>query len=593
MQRARASLLVCLLTGSAPALLPMPGLAADYRPVTGQMLEKPDPGDWLMLNRTFDEQRFSPLDQINKSNVANLQLAFSRGLPPGTNESTPIVHDGIMYLIAPGASIQAIDATNGDLVWEYFRDYPKDMTDAIGAPAFSRAKSLAIYEDMIYFTAPDGFVVAIDANTGKLRWETKVQDYKDRTQHTGGLIIADGKVISNRTCETRAGCFISALDAKTGQEAWKFYNTPAEGEPNGETWGKVPTEKRIASSWGLPGSYDPVRKALFWAISNPKPYTRLKRHGTSEGTGWTAPADLYSNSTVSLDIDTGKLRWYYQHLPADDWDTDHIHERTLVRTKVSPDPKFVKWINPDVKAGEERDVVVSVSEGGGIWALDQNNGQFLWATPWPADVPNFQVQDIELRTGRTTINIPAVFKKDGDKTLTCFFNTRSYWSTAYHPGKNALYIPYQDACMEGVALTPNAIGFGKRNGVIRPGVDPNEYTGISKVDLSTGEVKRIHSQPAPGNGSALVTGGDLLFWGDMNRRFHAFDADSGKILFETVLGGMIETSTITYAVKGRQFVAVMTGDGQSGSAGPLGMQKGTKTVRGHNAVYVFALPDRR
>jgi alcohol dehydrogenase (cytochrome c) len=589
MRNVARSLAAALLSGFAFGAVS----AAEMKPVTADMLAKPSDSDWLMINRTYDEQRFSPLKQINKSNVDKLQLAFTRGLPQGTNESTPIVYDGVLYLIAPGGGLQAIDATNGDLVWEYFRTYPKDMADSIGGANLSRAKSLAIYQDMIYFTAPDGFVVAVDAKTGKLRWETKVQDYHDKTQHTGGLIIADGKVISNRTCETRAGCFISALDASTGKEVWKFYNTPAEGEPDGDTWRNVPTELRVASSWGLPGSYDPAQKALFWAISNPKPYTRLKRHGAADGTGKTAPADLYSNSTVSLDIETGKLRWYYQHLPADDWDTDHIHERTLIRSSVKPNPKFVKWINPTVKSGEKRDVVISVSEGGGIWALDQHTGQFLWATPWPVDVPNFQVSDIDLVSGRTTINYDAVFKKDGDKTLTCFFNIRSYWSTAYHPGKNALYIPYNDACMEGTALTDNAIGFSKRNGVMRPGIDPNAFMGMSKVDLSTGEIKRIHAQAAPGNGSALVTAGDLLFWGDMARRFHAFDADTGKVLWEVPLGGMIETSTISYAVNGKQYVAVMTGDGQSGSAGPLAMAKTVKTVRGQNAIYVFTLPAKR
>ena len=567
--------------------------AQEFRSVTDAMLKKPDNADWLMLNRTYDEQRFSPLNQINTKNVKQMQLAFVRGLPAGTNESTPIVHDGAMYVIAPGASIQAIDATNGDLIWEYFRDYPKEMAEFIGAPAFSRSKSLAIYQDMVYFTAPDGFVVAIDAKTGKLRWETKVQDYKDKTQHTGGLIVADGKVISNRSCEARVGCFISALDAATGKEAWKFYNTAAAGEPGGDTWGDVATDKRVASSWGLPGSYDPVRKALFWAIANPKPYTRLKRHGSSAGVSDKAPADLYSNSTVSIDVETGKLKWYYQHLPGDDWDTDHIHERTLVRTRIAPDPKFVKWINPKIKKGEERNAVFAVSEGGGIWALDQTTGEFLWATPWPLDVPNFQISKIDVETGRTYINYDAVFKKDGDKTLTCFFNIRSYWSTAYSPLTNSLYIPYNDACMEGTALTENAIGFSKRNGVMRPGIDPNTFLGISKVNLSTGEIKRIYSQAAPGNGSALVTGGGVLFWGDMNRRFHAFDANDGKVLWEVPLGGMIETSTITYAVKGRQYVAVMTGDGQSGSAGPLGMAKTFKPPRGQNAIYVFALPQTK
>jgi alcohol dehydrogenase (cytochrome c) len=565
---------------------------ADFKPVTADMLANPDPADWLMINRTYDEQRFSPLDQINKENVAQLRMAWARGLPVGTQESTPLVHQGVMYVIAPGASIQAIDATNGDLIWQYVRNYPKEMADAIGAPARARAKSLAIFEDMIYFTAPDGFIVAIDAKTGKLRWETKVQDYKDKTQHTGGVIVADGKVISNRTCETRVGCFISALDAKTGAEVWKFFMTAAPGEPGGDTWGDVAAEKRVASSWGLPGSYDPARKTLYWAISNPKPYTRLKRHGSAEAVPQVAPADLYSNSTVALDVATGKLAWYYQHLPGDDWDADHIHERTLLHTRVSPDPKAVKWINPKVKPGEERDVVISVAEAGGIWALDRATGQFLWATPFPYDVPEFNISSIDLESGKTHINWNDVFKKDGDRHLMCFHNTRSWWSTAYHPGKNSLYIPFNDACLDMTANMANPEGFGPRRGIPRPGIDPNAYLGIAKVDLATGVMTRIYSQAAPGNGSALVTAGDLLFWGDLNRRFHAFDADSGKVLWEIPLGGMVMASTISYAVNGKQYVAVLTGDGQSGTAGPLQNAPNLKAVRGHNAVYVFALPDK-
>ena len=250
----RSLTMFSLLLAAAPCSL---ARAEDFKPVTQDMLVTPDPSDWLMLNRTYDEQRFSPLDQINASNVAGLQLAFARGLPAGTNETTPIVHDGVMYFVAPGASLQAIDATNGDLIWEYFRTYPKDMAEAIGAANLSRSKSVAIYQDMIYFEAPDGFVVAIDAKTGKLRWETKVQDYHDKSQHTGGLIVADGKVVSNRTCETRAGCFISALDAVTGKEDWRFYNTPADGEPGADTWGGVPTEKRVASLLGAAGLLRP------------------------------------------------------------------------------------------------------------------------------------------------------------------------------------------------------------------------------------------------------------------------------------------------------------------------------------------------
>ena len=394
-----AALSVCAFVPAAPTL------AAEFKPVTEEVLLNPDPADWLMINRTYDEQRFSPLNQINRSNVGELRMAWTRGMPPGTQESTPMVYNGVMYVIAPGGGVQALDATSGDLIWEYWRTYPKDMAQKIRAATLSRGKNLAMFEDMVYFAAADGFLVALDAQTGKVRWETKAHDYTKGTEHTGGLMVADGKVISNRTCTQRDGCFIAAHDAKTGKEVWKFYNTASPDEPGGDTWGNLAPEKRSASSWGLPGSYDPKRKVLYWAIANPTPYTRLKRHGSADAVPNTSPSELYSNSTVALDVDTGKLVWYYQHLPGDDWDSDHIHERTLVRTKVSPDPKFVKWINPTVPKGEERDIVVEVAEAGDVFALDRDTGKFLWAKPFPYDSPGQTLQSIDVETGRTHINV--------------------------------------------------------------------------------------------------------------------------------------------------------------------------------------------
>jgi alcohol dehydrogenase (cytochrome c) len=590
----RTSLIIAtLLLGAAAAPLPAPSPAAplsQFRPVTPEVLLNPDPADWLMIDRTLDDQRYSPLAQINRGNVAGLRMAWSRGLPKGSQETVPIVRSGIMYTVAPGGIILALDATNGDRLWEYQRPIPSDAVEFIGTAEEARTKSIAIFQDLIFYPAPDGFLVALDARTGKVRWETRVQDYKQNSEHTGGLIVADGKVITSRTCETRAGCFIAAHDAMTGREVWKFYTTPADGEPGAASWGKVPTEKRIASSWGQPGSYDPVRKVLYWGISNPKPYTRLKRHGGDpDAVSRTAPADLYSNSTVAIDVATGKLNWYYQHLPGDDWDADYNHARILLRTAVNPDPASVKWINPAIRRGEQRDIVFTVGEAGGLWALDRGTGQFLWAAAFPWDVPNYNVGNIDVATGRTEINWDLVFKKEGERKTICFHNTKSYWSTAYDPRRNALYIPYHDACLDMTADSRNVMGMGPRGGMVRPGSDPKKFLTIAKVDLSTGKVDRIYSQPESGNGSALVTAGDLLFWGDMNRRFRAFDSDNGKILWETVLGGIIQTSTIAYAVNGKQYVAVFTGDGQSGTATPARLT-GVTTVRGHNEIYVFALP---
>jgi glucose dehydrogenase len=494
-------------------------------------------------------------------------------------------------MIEPGANLLAIDATTGDEIWEYKRDYPKDMTAKIRGPNLSRSKVPAIFEDMVYFTAPDGYIVAVDARTGKLRWETKAFDLDTKTEHSGGLIVADGKVISNRTCTTRAGCFIAAHDARTGKELWKFYNTAAADEPGGETWADTPTEQRVASSWGLPGSYDAKRRVLYWAISNPIPYTRLKRHnGKADAVPYESPAELYSNSTVALDIETGKLLWYYQYLPGDDWDSDHIHERPLIHTKVSPDPRFIKWINPAIPKGEEHDVVLEVAEAGNIFALDRQTGEFLWGAPFPYDVPNLNVKGVDVKTGRTFINDALVFKKDGDRSLGCYQNTRSYWATSYDPKNNSLYVPFQDACLDMTADSSKPLGFGPRHGVRRPGVPEDQFMGMMKIDMSTGEMKRIFSQAAPGNGSALTTAGDLLFWGDLNRRFRALDPETGKVLWETIVGGPVMTSTITYAVNGRQYVAIFTGEGQSGTRSVLDMAPSIKTVHGNNALYVFALP---
>ena len=203
------------------------------------------------------------------------------------------------------------------------------------------------------------------------------------------------------------------------------------------------------------------------------------------------------------------------------------------------------------------------------------------------------MNEINPETGQTHVNVDKLFKKDGDKILGCFHNTRGLWSIAYHPGKNALYVPFQDQCLSMTANSKTKTGWGPRFGVMRPGIDPNKFMNLAKIDLSTGEMKILYSQAQSSQASALVTAGDLVFWGDANRRFRAFDADSGKVLWETIVGGIVMTSTITYAVNGKQYVAILTGDGQSVTAGPLCVTKKAMAppVRGHNSVVVFALPE--
>lgn len=572
------SMLKALLLASALALAAL-AQVQNYKPVTDEMLLKPSPDDWLMYSRTYDAQRYSPLKQITRQNVGRLRMAWSRGFGPGTSETIPIVHNGVMYVVTPGAIVQALDATNGDLLWEYKRKVPA------GVASTARTKNLAIYDDIVIYMAPDSYVVGLDARTGEQRWETKA----DESGATSGPLVVEGLAITGRACAgKRQNCYIGAYDARTGKEAWRFYTTPAPGEPGDESWAGAALDKRMASVWGLPGTFDPVRNMLYWGIANPMPNTRMERHdGNPAAISNTAPSDLYSNSTVALDPKTGKLAWYYQHLPGDDWDEDYTHERTLLRTPYNPDPKYVKWFNPDVPRGSEHDVAVMVGEGGGIFVLDRDKGKFLWATPFPFDDPNFLISNIDGRTGKTTINYDLVMKHPGDHHVICFFNTRSYWPTAYHPGTNSLYVPYIDNCLDMTA--PGNGSRGQRKGVPRPGGDPNGLTGIGKINLATGEITRFNIGRAPSDGAMLTTAGDLVFMGDMNRRFRAFDAYTGKQLWETVVGGAVSVSTITYAVNGKQYVAILTGNGLlDGSL--LSETPELKPPRGNNAVYAFALP---
>ena len=587
MKRTSHRVIAVLLAASA-GLTALASSAAEqaFVPVTDAMLANPDPADWLMVSRTYDEHRFSPLKQITKANVSQLRMAWARSLPLGTQESTPLVYRGVMYLFAPGATIQAVDATNGDLLWEYRRQYPAGTV-----PTRAREKSLAIYEDMVYFAALDGFLVGIDAKTGKQRWENKLDN---GGQQAGGLLVADGKVISNRTCDQgkRENCFIAANDAKTGRLVWKFFTTAAPGEPGGDTWGGVPLDNRAAGPWGQVGSYDPKRKMLYWSVANPNPYTRLQRHGGADAVPVKAPVDLFSNSTVALDVQTGKLNWYYQELPGDDWDADHNHERLLIHTKVSPDPKAVKWISPKLVAGSEHDIVLTAAEGGGMFAIDQTNGQFLWGRPFPFDDPNLNMNSIDVNTGLTQVNPDKLFRKDGDRIIGCYHNTRAIMQTAFNPQNNSLYVPFHDQCLSMVANVESPVGYGPREGIIRPGIDRNKYMNIAKVNVSTGEMKVIYSQAIGTNGSLLATASGLVFTSDLNRRFRALDGEDGKMLWEGIVGGMVVTSTITYAVNGKQYVMVFTGEGQSLTANVLALTKDVMPapVRNSSGIYVFALP---
>jgi len=548
-------------------------------PLTEDNLKNPSPNDWLMYDRTYDSQRFSPLRQINDSNVGQLKLAWSVTEGAGAQEGIPLVHDGVMYLQAPGAVIEAIDAATGQLIWKHERK----MADNIKSGA--RAKTIAIGFDMVYWTSPDSYLEALDARTGEMRWEAKTET----RGATEGAVIAGDKVISGGACGGKhENCFIDAHDAKTGKLLWKFMTAAETGQPGGDSWGGLPDDKRVAGPWGLSGTYDPTTNSVIWGVANPTPNTRLERHeGNFNAIPTHAPADLFSNSTLSINADTGKLNWYYQHLPGDDWDEDWTNDRILTTTTLNPTPATAKWFNKKIKPGERRDIVLATGESGGVFALDRHTGEFLWANPWPYDVPNFFLKNID-ENGITYLNESTMLPKPGVTNRVCFFNTRSYWAQGYSPVTNSLYVPFVDACNE-----ENINEAGTRSnhkGVVRDPSKLDELSGVSKINAATGKIDHIFKGPAPINGAILLTAGNLVVFGDIGQHLHALDQVTGKVLWDEMLPGPIASSTITYAINGRQYIAVMTGDGLL-TAGVAAYNKGITSTRKVNTIQVFALPE--
>ena len=343
---------VALYLGDRPVAAQNTILSAGFVPITNNIIERPDPGDWLMWRRTQDSWGYSPLTQIDKANVGKLKMTWTRGMGPGIMEATPLAYRGIIYLPNPSDVIHAIDGASGNLLWEYHRDLPEDITKVFGVPSIHR--NMAIYGDQIVNTSADDFVYAVDAKTGKQTWENRIVDYRENSaQETSGPIIAAGKIISGRGCEPKGGpdaCVITAHDAKTGKEIWRVHTIPKPGEPGNESWGDIPfAERKHVGSWMVP-SYDPELHLIYIGTSVTSPAPKFMLAGNDK-------KYLYHNCTLALDVETGRMVWYYQHV-VDHWDFDHPFERYLIDTAVTPDKSQVLWINPRLKPGERRPVVV-------------------------------------------------------------------------------------------------------------------------------------------------------------------------------------------------------------------------------------------
>ena len=558
--------------------------SASFVPVTDKMLQDVDPADWLMWRRTPNSWGYSPLKQINVSNVGQLTLSWSRGMTPGVQEGTPLVYRGVMYMPNPSDVIQAIDAKTGDLVWEYRRKWPDDLAKYFIVPIPDINRNIAIYGNLIIDTSADDFVFALDATSGKLVWETRILDYKKGALQTSGPIIANGKIISGRGCEPTGGpdaCVVTAHDAKTGMELWRTRTMPAPGQPGSETWGDVPDERRRhVGTWMVP-SYDPELNLIYIGTSVTSPAPKFMLGGNDK-------QHLYHNSTLALDANTGKIVWHYQHL-VDHWDLDHPFERLLVDTRVTPDPRAVAWINPRLKPGETRRVMTGIpGKTGVVYTLDRQTGEFLWATP---TVIQTVIANIDGSTGAVTVNAKMLFDKVGDQRFVCpsAAGGKNWTAGAYSPLTNTMYYPLQNTCSTVSATTPglNSLYAISRRDQIAP--NAINLGAVYAISAETGAITWKYEQRASTT-SLLATGSGLLFGGDVNGRFRAYDQRTGKVLWETNLGSSVTGYPITYAVGGKQYVAVSTG------TSPLtgGLRTLTPELRpsSGNNIFVFALPNR-
>src|SRR5438034_7030991 len=489
-----------------------------------------------------------------------------------------------MYLPNPSDLIQAINAATGDLIWEYKRQWSEDVSRILPiAPSINR--NIAIYGNNIIDTSADDHVYALDARSGKLAWEPRILDMKaSPAQETSGPIIAKGKIFSGRGCEPRKSalaCVIVAHDAKTGKELWRTRTIPMRGEPGDESWGGLPYEKRShVGTWMVP-SYDPELNMLYVGTSVTSPAPKFMLAGNDF-------TYLYHNSTLALNADTGKIVWYYQHI-VDHWDLDHPFERLLVDTAVTPNAREVLWMNPKLKPGERRKVITGIpGKTGIVYTLDRTTGEFLWARP---TVFQNVVSKIDGGTGAVTVNEEVTFSRLNESHLVCpGSNGGKNWPAgAYSPLTNTMYMPMQNMCMTATTTTdqrdPSKVYGLTMAYSLAPGA--TKVGAVWAISAETGQTLWKHEERA-GAMSLVATGGGLIFGGDVNGRFRAYDDQTGKTLWEMNLGSPVSGYPVTFSIAGKQYVAVTTGPSLVATAS-LGVTPELKPGA-TPSVFVFALP---
>ena len=537
----------------------------DYRPVTDGMLDNPDSSDWLRWRRDNQASGFSPLTQINRDNVKDLKLAWSWAIQEGDAEQEPLVYQGIMYLPQSDGIVQALDASNGEMIWEYRRQLPRGTRRGT-------TRNVVLYNDHLYMSTTDAYIIALDARTGELVWETESGDAAAALTYSSGPIAGNGMIFAGQTCWLGVSqtCSLIALDAQTGKQVWQRSSIAGPGDPeeHNATWGGLPFEERMKASFWLAGSYDADLNLVYWTTASAYPYPEIHK-GTGDG------ALLYSNSILALDADTGEIRWFYQMLPRDNFDMDHQGNPILADVLI---------------AGEQRKIVYVIGKPGILWAFDRETGEYLWYEQL-VEYQNLY-DEIDIETGEITINTDLIPKKVGDASLVCpgMRGGRLFQSNAYSPQTNLVYTTVSNECNTFTVVPVEQSSAGVVYGELQYMQGSNGNVGrLSAVSASTGDIAWEYDQRAA-LGSVLTTAGDLVFVGDLHRYFRALDATNGDLLWGIPLSAPVNGYPVSYAVDDRQFIAVTVGGNSAGTRHLARMYPELKSQNGSPVLMVFNLP---
>ncbi len=568
-----ALLFCCALVAAAlrPATHSSATAAVEAFPaVTDQRLLDAANGDgWLMFLRTYSGEGHAPFTEINASNVARLQPVFTHdvSIPQGF-EAPPIVNGRTMIVTTPLDHVYALDATDGTKLWEY--DYPLDRKQLRTICCDVVNRGVALYGTNAYLATLDNHVVALDARTGKVVWNTTVEapPGSGYAMTLAPLAVRGMIVVGESGGEFGIRGSIVALDAATGALKWRRYTVPGPGEPNAGTYPGTMYLHGGGGAW-VTGTYDPETRTLYWGVGNPSPWLATQRPGRN----------LYTDSVIALDVDTGAVKWFFQQTPNDTWDYDATNTPVLADVTID---------------GRPRKILYQAARNGWFYVVDRTDGKLIHMTPFTktTSVTGYD------RAHDIGITDAAMRPKVGKTVFTCpaFFGGDNWWPYSFDPQTGYAYVPTMHTCMELAGLKPQAFQPGAQyvneDFTVEHVPGEPDWGELQAIDVATGRRVWGKKTVQPWNDGSLSTDGGLVFSGTPDRHLYAFDARTGKVLWQFEMRSGTIGVPMTYRVDGKQYVAIQSGwGGVSPFYGGKNMVPLFRDIPLGGRLYVFALPD--